>query len=85
MGLLRGLLLVWHVLLLIPQLSPDIFRLLLVFLTGVLRWNRSFRLYRRMILGDWFLLLLVSILLIPSGSSKLRSMMMVPLNATRHG
>jgi hypothetical protein len=72
-------------LLLIPQLSPDIFRLLLVFLIGVLRYCRSFRLYRRMILGDLFLLLLVSILLIPSGSLKLRSMLMVPLNATRHG
>jgi hypothetical protein len=46
-------------LLLILQLSPDIFKLLLVFLTGVLRWSRSFRLYRRMILGDLFLLLLV--------------------------
>jgi hypothetical protein len=51
----------------------------------MLRWSRNFRLYRRMILGDFSLLLLVSILLIPSGSSKLRSMLMVPLNATRHG
>jgi hypothetical protein len=38
-----------------------------------------------MILGNLFLLLLVSILLIPSGPSKLRNMLMVPLNATRHG
>jgi hypothetical protein len=42
MELLPGLLLVSLMPLLIPLLSLVIFRLLLVFLTGVLQWSRNF-------------------------------------------
>jgi hypothetical protein len=66
-----------------PTAEPRHFQAALGFLIGAVIWNRSFRHFRRMILGGWFLLCLESILLILSGSSKSRNMLMGLLNATK--
>jgi hypothetical protein len=65
--------------------NPATFRLPLVFLIGDVLWKRSFRHFRRTILGGWFLLCLASMLLIQSGFSRSRNMLMGLLNATRLG
>jgi hypothetical protein len=41
--------------------NPGIIKKLCVFRTGVMLWKRSFKLYRTLALGDWFLLFLVLI------------------------
>src|SRR6266540_898585 len=78
-GWLLVLLSLWLILL----LSRGISELLLLFLIGVLRWSKSLMLLSRTTLGILFLRLLVKILLIPSGYSRLNVTRMGLLSATK--